>query len=48
MEHIIHIVGAFGTGTSTLAQAAEREYAYEWLNTDDFFENSALHNTANV
>ncbi|MDR0324514.1 MAG: AAA family ATPase [Oscillospiraceae bacterium] len=35
--NIIHILGASGSGTSTLGQALEREYGYKWLDTDDYF-----------
>ncbi|MFO7637220.1 MAG: AAA family ATPase [Clostridia bacterium] len=34
---IIHIVGASGAGTTTLAQALEKEYGYTWLDTDGYF-----------
>jgi Adenylate kinase and related kinases len=34
---IIHIVGASGSGTSTLGQALEQEYGYKWLDTDGYF-----------
>ena len=38
MDHnIIHIVGASGAGTTTLAQALEKEYGYKWLDTDSYF-----------
>jgi hypothetical protein len=37
MSNIILIVGASGTGTTTLGQALEREYNYKWLDTDDYF-----------
>lgn len=37
MINIIHIVGASGSGTSTLGQALEREYGYKWLDTDGYF-----------
>ena len=35
--NIIHIVGASGAGTTTLAQALEKEYGYKWLDTDSYF-----------
>ena len=35
--NIIHIFGASGSGTSTLAKALEKVYSYRWLDTDDFF-----------
>jgi adenylate kinase family enzyme len=34
---VIHIVGASGAGTSTLARALERGHGYKWLDTDDYF-----------
>ena len=34
---MIHIVGASGTGTSTLGQALEQEYGYKWLDTDGYY-----------
>ena len=37
MIKIIHIVGASGSGTSTLGQALENEYGYKWLDTDGHF-----------
>jgi adenylate kinase family enzyme len=37
MIKIIHIVGASGSGTSTLGQALEREHGYKWLDTDNYF-----------
>ena len=37
MINIIHIVGASGSGTSTLGQVLEREYGYKWLDTDGYF-----------
>ena len=40
MIDIIHIVGASGSGTTTLGQALEREYGYKWVDTDDFFWRS--------
>lgn len=33
---IIHILGASGSGTTTLAQAIERKYGYKWLDTDHY------------
>jgi len=33
----IHILGATGSGTTTLAQALEREHGYKWLCTDHAF-----------
>jgi adenylate kinase family enzyme len=35
--NIIHILGASGSGTTTLAQALEQKYGYKWLDTDHFF-----------
>ena len=35
--NIIHIVGASGSGTSTIGQALEREQGYKWLETDGVF-----------
>jgi len=40
MSNIILIIGASGAGTTTLAQALEREYDYKWLDTDDYFWES--------
>ena len=37
MYKVIHIVGASGSGTSTLGQTLEREYGYKWLDTDGYF-----------
>jgi len=37
MANIIHIVGASGSGTSTLGRALELECGYKWLDTDDYF-----------
>jgi adenylate kinase family enzyme len=37
MIKVIHILGASGSGTSTLGQALERAYDYKWLDTDDYF-----------
>ena len=37
MVDIIHIVGASGSGTTTLAQALEQACGYKWLDTDGFF-----------
>ena len=37
MIDIIHIVGASGSGTSTLGQALERKCGYKWLDTDGYF-----------
>lgn len=37
MTNIINIVGASGSGTSTIGQALEREYGYKWLDTDGYF-----------
>lgn len=34
--NIIHILGASGTGTSTLGQALE-QHGYKWLDTDNYF-----------
>jgi adenylate kinase family enzyme len=35
--NIIHILGASGSGTTTLGQALEQKYGYKWLDTDHFF-----------
>jgi len=35
--NVIHIVGASGSGTTTLAQALEEKYGYKWLDTDHYF-----------
>ncbi|MCL2109544.1 MAG: hypothetical protein FWH20_09415 [Oscillospiraceae bacterium] len=35
--NVIHIVGASGAGTTTLAQALEQKHGYKWLDTDNFF-----------
>jgi adenylate kinase family enzyme len=35
--NIIHIFGASGSGTTTLAQNLENKYGYKWLDTDNFF-----------
>jgi len=37
VKNIIHIVGASGSGTSTLGRAVEDKFAYKWLDTDDYF-----------
>ncbi|MCL1912448.1 MAG: shikimate kinase [Eubacteriaceae bacterium] len=37
MYNIIHIVGASGSGTSTLGQVLEREYDYKHPDTDRYF-----------
>ena len=42
MIEIIHIVGASGSGTSTLGQALERNHGYKWLDTDGAFRLSAI------
>jgi len=34
---IIHILGASGSGTTTLGQALEQKYGYKWLDTDHYF-----------
>jgi len=34
---VIHIMGASGSGTSTLGRALEARHSYKWLDTDDFF-----------
>jgi len=34
---VIHILGASGSGTTTLGQTLERKYKYKWLDTDNFF-----------
>jgi len=41
MINVIHIVGASGSGTTTLAQALECKYGYKWLDTDDYFWSPA-------
>ena len=33
----LHIVGASGAGTSTIAQTLEKEYNYKWLDTDSYY-----------
>ena len=35
--NIIHIFGASGSGTTTLAQALEQKNGYKWLDTDHYF-----------
>jgi len=35
--HIIHIMGASGSGTSTLGRALEAQQGYKWLDMDDIF-----------
>lgn len=35
--NVIHILGASGSGTTTLGQALEQEYGYKWLDTDYYF-----------
>jgi adenylate kinase family enzyme len=35
--NIIHIFGASGSGTTTLAQNLENKCGYKWLDTDNFF-----------
>ena len=37
MKNIIHIVGASGSGTTTLGQALEQDCGYKWLDTDNYF-----------
>lgn len=37
MKNIIHIFGASGSGTTTLAQEMERRYGFKCLDTDDYF-----------
>ncbi len=37
MINIIHIVGASGSGTSTLGQALEQKHGYKWIDTDEYF-----------
>lgn len=37
MINRIHIVGASGSGTSTLAQAISEKFGYQHLDTDDYF-----------
>jgi len=34
---IIHILGASGSGTTTLGQALEQQYGFKWIDTDDIF-----------
>lgn len=36
-QSIIHILGASGSGTSTLARTMAEQWGYTWLDTDDFF-----------
>jgi len=33
----IHILGASGSGTTTLGQTLERKHGYKWMDTDDYF-----------
>jgi len=33
----IHILGASGSGTTTLGQALESKHGYKWMDTDDYF-----------
>jgi len=35
--NVIHILGASGSGTTTLGQALEQKHGYKWLDTDHFF-----------
>jgi len=35
--NVIHILGASGSGTTTLGQALEQKYGYKWLDTDHYF-----------
>jgi adenylate kinase family enzyme len=37
MLNVIHILGASGSGTSTLGQALELAYGYKWLDTDNYY-----------
>ena len=37
MIKIIHILGASGTGTSTLGQVLEQMHGFKWLDTDDYY-----------
>jgi len=32
--NVIHILGASGSGTTTLGQAIEQKYGYKWIDTD--------------
>lgn len=34
---VIHILGASGSGTTTLGKALEQKYNYKWIDTDDYF-----------
>lgn len=34
---VVHILGASGSGTSTLGRAMAEQWGYAWLDTDDFF-----------
>ena len=33
----IHILGASGSGVTTLGQSIEQRYGHKWLDTDDYF-----------
>jgi len=37
MKNQIHILGASGSGTSTLAKAIAKEYGYKHFDTDDYY-----------
>jgi len=37
MKNIVHILGASGSGTSTLGKALADKIEYKWLDTDDYF-----------
>jgi len=34
---VIHILGASGSGVTTLGQEIEQKHKYKWLDTDDYF-----------
>ena len=34
---VIHVLGASGSGVTTLGQNIEQNYGYKWLDTDDYF-----------
>jgi uridine kinase len=37
MKHVIHIYGASGSGTSTLAKRLSEELGYTFMDTDDYY-----------
>jgi len=37
LPQVIHIIGASGSGTSTLARALEARHGYKWMDTDGYF-----------